>query len=65
MRKDNVRVIVWGLGAMGKGIAEMLLNKKGVDIVGAVVRGDKIGKSMYDFLDIERGNRKRLTYRFL
>lgn len=60
MERDNVKVIVWGLGAMGKGIAEMLLNKKGVDIVGVVVRGDKIGKSMYDFLDVERGDREEL-----
>lgn len=61
MRKENVKVIVWGLGSMGKGIAEMLLNKKGVDVVGAVVRGDKIGKSMYDFLDMERGDREDLA----
>lgn len=60
MKKENVKVIVWGLGAMGKGITEMLLNKKGVDVVGAVVRGDKIGKSMYDFLDVERGDRRDL-----
>ncbi len=60
MKKDNVKVIVWGLGAMGKGIAEMLLGKRGVDIVGAVVRGDKVGKSMYDFLDMERGDRPDL-----
>lgn len=57
MRQENVKVISWGLGSMGKGIVEMLLNKKGVEITGAVVRGDKIGKSMYDFLDIERGDR--------
>ncbi|MFA7533940.1 MAG: Gfo/Idh/MocA family oxidoreductase, partial [Tissierellaceae bacterium] len=60
MKKENVKVIVWGLGAMGKGITEMLLNKKGVDVVGAIVRGDKIGKSMYDFLDIEREDRRDL-----
>jgi len=57
MRKENVKVIVWGLGAMGKGIVEMLLNKKGVEVVGAVVRGNKIGKSMYELLGIERGDR--------
>ncbi len=28
MRKENVKVILWGIGAMGKGMAEMLLNKK-------------------------------------
>ena len=54
---ENVKVIIWGLGAMGSGMAEMLLKKKGVDIVGAVGRGNKVGKSMYDFLSIERGDR--------
>lgn len=54
----NVKVIIWGLGAMGSGMAEMLLKKKGVDIVGAVGRGAKLGKSMYDFLpNVERGDR--------
>ncbi len=55
---ENVKVIIWGLGAMGSGMAEMLLKKKGVDIVGAVGRGAKIGKSMYDYLpNAERGDR--------
>ena len=54
---ENVKVIIWGLGAMGSGMAEMLLKKKGVDIVGAVGRGNKVGKSMYEFLSVERGNR--------
>lgn len=57
MERDNVKVIIWGLGSMGKGMAEMLLNKKGVDIVGVVARGAKIGKSMYELLDVEKGNR--------
>ena len=38
---QNVKVIIWGLGAMGGGMAKMLLNKKGVDIVGVVGRGAK------------------------
>ena len=54
---ENVKVIIWGLGAMGSGMAEMLLKKKGVEIVGAVGRGSKVGKSMYDFLSVERGER--------
>ncbi|MBC8587002.1 2,4-diaminopentanoate dehydrogenase [Paratissierella segnis] len=58
MRKDNVKIIIWGLGSMGKGMAELLLTKKGVDIVGAVARGEKIGKSMYEHLGMEKGNRK-------
>ena len=58
MKLENVKVIIWGLGSMGKGIAEMLLSKKGVDIVGAVVRGDKIGKGLYEYLGIENVNKK-------
>lgn len=58
MRKENVKVIIWGLGSMGKGMAEVLLEKKGVEIVGVVGRGEKVGKSMYDYLDVERGDRK-------
>lgn len=54
---ENVKVIIWGLGAMGGGMADMLLKKKGVDIVGVVGRGDKVGKSMYDFIETPRGNR--------
>ncbi len=54
---ENVKVIIWGLGAMGSGMADMLLKKKGVDIVGAVGRGSKVGKSMYDFIETPRGNR--------
>ncbi|HOE57890.1 MAG TPA: 2,4-diaminopentanoate dehydrogenase [Bacillota bacterium] len=57
MRKENVKVIIWGLGAMGGGIADMLLKKKGVEIVGAVGRGAKIGKSMYDYIKTEKGSK--------
>ena len=32
MRK--IRVAIWGFGAMGKGIAEMLVLKKGIEVVG-------------------------------
>ena len=58
MEREKVKVILWGIGAMGKGMAEMLLNKKGVEIVGVVGRGQKIGKSMYEFLDVEKGDRE-------
>lgn len=60
MRKENVRVILWGLGAMGGGMADMLLSKKGVDIVGVVEIGDRVGKSMYDFIKTARGTRPDL-----
>ena len=54
---ENVKVIIWGLGAMGGGMADMLLKKKGVDIVGVVGRGSKLGKSMYDYIETPRGDR--------
>lgn len=57
MERENVKVILWGIGAMGKGMAEMLLDKKGVEIVGVVGRTHRLGKSMYDYLDVERGDR--------
>ncbi len=56
-KMQNVKVIIWGLGAMGSGMADMLLKKKGVDIVGVAGRGDKVGKSMYDFIKTEKGDR--------
>jgi len=33
MQKPNVKVAIWGFGAMGSGMAKMLLKKKGVEIV--------------------------------
>jgi len=53
---QNVKVIIWGLGSMGSGMADMLLKKKGVDIVGAAGRGAKVGQSMYDYISTPRGN---------
>ncbi len=54
---ENVKVIIWGLGAMGGGMADMLLKKKGVDIVGVVGRESKIGTSMYNYIKTEKGDR--------
>ena len=54
---ENVKVIIWGLGAMGGGMADMILSKKGFEIVGVAGRGAKIGKSMYDFIKTEKGDR--------
>jgi len=54
---EHVKVIIWGLGAMGGGIADMLLAKKGVEIAGVAGRGDRLGTSMYDWIQTERGDR--------
>lgn len=59
MKRDSVKVILWGFGAMGSGIADMLLKKKGVDIVGVCdMHPDKVNKSMFEVLGIEKGNRE-------
>ncbi|HAS73287.1 MAG TPA: NADP-binding protein, partial [Clostridiales bacterium UBA8960] len=58
MRNENVKVAIWGFGAMGSGMAKMLLTKKGVDIVGVCDRNAaRVGKSIFELLDIPRGDR--------
>lgn len=52
---EKVKVMLWGFGAMGSGMAKMLLNKKGVEIVGVCNRS-KGGKSIFDIMNIERGD---------
>ena len=56
---ENVKVAIWGFGAMGSGIAKVLLSKKGVDIVGVCdILPARVGKSIFEILDVERGDRK-------
>lgn len=50
---NKVRVALWGFGAMGKGIAEMLLGKKGVEIVGVCGRKSHIGAEIHQVLNIK------------
>ena len=53
-----VRVVLWGFGAMGSGMAKMLCEKKGVEIVGVCdLHPERVGKSMYDVLGIAKGDR--------
>lgn len=56
---ENVKVVIWGFGAMGSGMAKMLLQKKGVEIVGVCDRNKaRVGKDMYEVLGVDRGNRE-------
>lgn len=58
MRQEKVKVVIWGFGAMGSGMAKMILNKKGIEIVGVCDRHDtRVGKDMYEVLGVERGDR--------
>ena len=57
MRNENVKVAIWGFGAMGSGMARMLLTKKGIEVVGVCDRHDtRVGKDMCDVLGVEKGN---------
>lgn len=56
---ENIKVIIWGFGAMGSGMAKMLLNKKGVEIVGVCdLSEERVGKNMYEILGVESEDRK-------
>lgn len=52
---ENIKVVIWGFGAMGKGMAEMLLTKKGVSITGVCdLHPDLVGKPLYEVLNEEK-----------
>lgn len=56
---ENVKVIIWGLGAMGSGIARMLLKKEGVDIVGSIDIGAKVGKPLHEVIGVEASEKTK------
>ena len=56
--RDKVKVLIWGLGAMGSGMADMLLDKEGVEITGVCdLHPNRVGKSLFEVL-----NRPRQTH---
>ncbi|SMP49251.1 2,4-diaminopentanoate dehydrogenase [Anoxynatronum buryatiense] len=55
---ENVKVIIWGIGAMGSGMAKMLLEKKGVDIVGVCSRRSHVGENLFDVLEMDAAGRQ-------
>ncbi|MDN5300654.1 MAG: 2,4-diaminopentanoate dehydrogenase [Thermoanaerobacteraceae bacterium] len=49
----NLKIIVWGLGAMGGGMAKMVLQKQGMEIAGAIAsRPEKSGKDLAEVLNL-------------
>jgi len=54
---NNIRVVLYGIGAVGSRIAKFLLEKKGIEVVGAIdVAKDKVGRDLGEVL----GSEKRL-----
>lgn len=58
----NVKVAVWGFGAMGSGVVRALLTKKGVDIVGVCdLHPQRVNKSIYEVLGVDRAGREEVV----
>ncbi|MCL2675110.1 MAG: 2,4-diaminopentanoate dehydrogenase [Firmicutes bacterium] len=57
----NVKVAIWGFGAMGRGVTAMLLGKKGVEITGVVNRRSEVGREIHEVLNLKRGAHPPIT----
>lgn len=58
---ENIKIVIWGFGAMGKGMADMLLTKKGVEITGVCdLHPDLVGKSMFNALEEKHNDHKEV-----
>lgn len=52
---ENIKIAIWGFGAMGAGMANMLHKKTGVDIVAVCdLHPDRVGKSVGGILGINK-----------
>ncbi len=53
---EKIKAAIWGFGAMGGGVAKVLLRKKGVEITGVCdIHPDRVNKSIFALLGAERG----------
>lgn len=52
---ENIKIVIWGFGAMGTGMAKMLYMKTGADVVGVCdLHPDRVGKSVSKVLGIDK-----------
>lgn len=52
---NKIKVVQWGLGAMGSGMIRLMLEKEGFEIVGAIdTRPDYVGKDLGEALGVGR-----------
>jgi len=52
---ENIKIAIWGFGAMGAGMANMLYKKTGVDIVGVCdLHPQRLGKSVAEVLGLDK-----------
>lgn len=52
---SKVRVVQWGFGSMGSGMVKLLIEKDGVEVIGAIAhRAEKIGKDVGEVLGLDK-----------
>lgn len=52
---NRIRVVQWGLGAMGSGMAKLVLDKPGIELTGAIrKRAESVGKDLGEVLKLDR-----------
>lgn len=52
---EKIRIVSYGLGAVGSRIAKLLLEKEGIQIVGAIdIAKDKVGKDLGEVLELHK-----------
>lgn len=55
MMTDEIKVVIYGIGPIGERIAKVVLEKRGVKMVGAVdVAKDKVGRDLGDVIEADR-----------
>ncbi|MBN2696732.1 MAG: NADP-binding protein [Bacilli bacterium] len=53
MRQEKIKIAIWGFGAMGSGMAGMILRKQGTDLCGVCDNYDGyVGKSIFSLLNL-------------
>lgn len=61
MRTDKVKVLLWGFGAMGQGIARLLLEKEGFQIIGVCDHHhDLVGQDIFQVLTMDQEDHPRI-----
>jgi len=54
-KMEKIRIVSYGLGAVGTRIAKLLLEKEGIQIVGAIdIAKDKLGKDLGEVLELDK-----------
>jgi len=54
-KMEKIRIVSYGMGAVGTRIAKLLLEKQGVQIVGAIdIAKDKVGKDLGEVLELNK-----------